>query len=108
VVVPSDELMTLKLRFKQPEAAESSKIEISIRDSGAMPEQASADYQFAAAVAVFGMILRDSPYKGGITLDRVLDLAGGSVGEDADGKRAEFVTLVEAARTMTPLATNPK
>jgi Ca-activated chloride channel family protein len=101
VVVPSDELMTLKLRFKQPDANESSKIEISIKDSGAMPEQASADYQFAAAVAGFGMILRDSPYKGRITLDHVLDLAGGSVGEDADGKRAEFVTLVEAARVMT-------
>jgi Ca-activated chloride channel family protein len=45
------------------------------------------------------MLLRDSEYKGSISLDEVLNLAKGSKGEDKDGYRAEFIRLVELSET---------
>jgi Ca-activated chloride channel family protein len=100
--VLSEELLTLKLRYKLPNADESSKLEIPVTDAGATAELATPEFQFAAAVAGFGLILRDSPYKGSINLETVLDLAGAALGKDADGKRAEFVQLVEMTRAMMP------
>ncbi|MCD4823889.1 MAG: DUF3520 domain-containing protein, partial [Phycisphaerae bacterium] len=58
------------------------------------------DFQFAAAVAGFGMILRDSPYKGTYTLAAVKKLAAAAKGKDPNGYRAEFIALVKKARKL--------
>jgi Ca-activated chloride channel family protein len=98
----SPELMFVKLRYKAPDGEESRLIEQPALDS---PDESSIDLRFAAAVAGFGMILRESEYCGADwTLADVLALARGSTGEDAEGYRAEFVRLVEAANSLELLA----
>jgi Ca-activated chloride channel family protein len=102
-LVDSADLATVYLRYKKPGASEAdaaTEIEFVARDAGAEVESASTDFQFAAAVAAFGMILRDSPHKGGATLELVRDLAAPGVADDAKGRRAEFVELVEIARSL--------
>ncbi len=98
----SPELMFVKLRYKEPDGDESRLIEQPALDSSDVP---SIDLRFAAAVAGFGMILRESDYCGDDwTLVDALELARGSTGEDSEGYRAEFVRLVEAANSLELLA----
>ncbi len=97
----SQELLFVRLRYKQPDGNESRLIEQPVRDVLAEP---SSDLRFAAAVAGFGMILRESEYCGDWTLSEVVRLARGAIGEDAQGYRAEFVRLVEAVNSMELLA----
>ena len=87
----SNELMTVKLRYKQPAGDRSRLIERPV----AVDETEVGDtFYFSAAVAAFGMILRDSEYKGVATPEMVLALARDAQ-EPADSYRAEFVELVE-------------
>ena len=66
---------------------------------------ASRDFNWAAAVAAFGMILRDSQYRGQASFDLVLELAQAAKGEDPTGRRQEFIDLVKAAKALvTPAA----
>jgi Ca-activated chloride channel homolog len=62
-------------------------------------DSASDNTRFAAAVAEFGMLLRDSKSKGHSSFENCLKLAKESIGEDRDGYRAEFITLVEKLRS---------
>ena len=94
----SGELLTLKLRYKEPEGETSKLLEFPVTDGGASYAKASGDYKFAAAVSAFGMILRDSPHKGSATLPGVTELAAEGLGKDENGYRAEFIGLVEKAR----------
>ena len=94
----SGELLTLKLRYKEPDGATSKLMQVAVTDRGIAWAQASRDFKFASAVAAFGMILRDSPYKGNATLGSVLELAETGKGEDKQGYRAEFIELVGMAR----------
>ena len=71
---------------------------VRVRQPAAEP---TGDFRFAAAVAAFGLVLRESEYRGTATLDQVLQLARGAEGRDADGERAEFVRLVESARSLS-------
>jgi Ca-activated chloride channel homolog len=96
----SGELLTLKLRYKRPDGDDSALMEVALPDEGEAFADAPADFRFAAAVAAFGMTLRDSPYKGEADLARALAWARASLGDDTDGIRAEFVTLVERARRL--------
>jgi Ca-activated chloride channel homolog len=95
-----DESLMVKLRFKAPEGDASKKLEHGVIDQGAEYAAASEDFKFAAAVAAFGMILRDSPYKGSANYDGVLELAQATRGLDASGYRKEFEELVRKARTI--------
>lgn len=97
----SGELLTLKLRYKLPEADESQLQEHVIFDSGATFEQADADFQFAAAVAGFGMLLRDSEYRGDWDYQTVMRVAQSSTAADKHGFREEFIELVSLARTIS-------
>ncbi len=94
----SDELMLVKLRYKQPNANKSQLITQAIIDKKLSLEKASNDFRFAAAVAAFGMVLRDSKYKGNANLDLVLNLAQNSQGADLEGYRADFIELVKTAK----------
>ena len=62
--------------------------------------RATTDFKFAASVAEFGMILRNSPYKGTSRMDTVLDIVEGSLGQDRNGYRKEFLALVQKARNL--------
>ena len=97
----SDELLTLKLRYKAPDAETSTLREHPFKDAGRTFAQSTRDFRFAAAVAGYGMMLRDSPHKGAADWALVHELAVEGKGEDRDGYRAEFVGLVEKARAVS-------
>ncbi|MBC8145359.1 MAG: von Willebrand factor type A domain-containing protein, partial [bacterium] len=96
------EMMRVRLRYKLPDSDVSSLIEGPVIDRGVRIERASDDFRFAAAVAEFGMLLRDSRHKGNATYDDVLRLANGAKGLDSYGYRTEFISLVEKARALSP------
>jgi len=96
----SRELLTVKLRWKKPEGDASTLDEVPLVDRGGAFEQASADLRFAGAVAAFGMVLRNSEYKGEATLPLVAKIAAGALGQDRGGYRAEFLDLVRKAETL--------
>ena len=88
-----DELMTLKLRYKHPDENESRLIQKHVGIEG--NKNISNDFKFSAAVAEFGMLLKESKYKGDATWQSVLSLAKESKGDDEFGYRAEFIRMVE-------------
>jgi Ca-activated chloride channel family protein len=94
----SEELMTVKLRYKQPDASRSRLERIAVADPGS--HQGSANLRFTAAVAGFGMLLRDSEHRGDLGFDCVATLAGSALGEDPNGYRHEFVRLVRLAEAV--------
>ncbi|MEO6053802.1 MAG: VWA domain-containing protein [Chthoniobacterales bacterium] len=95
----SKELMTVKLRYKEPTGDTSKLIvqTINAQEPEAF-EKASGDFQFSAAVAAYGMKLRNSPYYGDLTWNAIQQIARRSLGEDPGSYRAEFLTLIEKAR----------
>jgi Ca-activated chloride channel family protein len=96
----SDELATVTLAYKAPDAAKSRTLAVPVRDVPGNITTASADLRFAAAVAAFGMLLRESEHKGTATWDQVLAMAKGAIGADRDGSRTEFVRLARQAMAM--------
>jgi Ca-activated chloride channel family protein len=96
------ELMYVKLRYKLPDAKTSRWLDHVIPASRA--SSGSTDLRFAASVAAFGMILRESEYRGSATLDSVVELARGALGRDEGGYRADFLKLVEQVRAQSLLA----
>ncbi|MEX0641544.1 MAG: YfbK domain-containing protein, partial [Pirellulales bacterium] len=98
----SDELCTVKLRYKLPGSDTSQPQELVVSDRGTTFAQASPDLQFAASVAGFGMLLRNSEHKGDMTFDSVLEIAQQNRGADKGGYRAEFIELVKQARQLKP------
>ncbi|MDD4209716.1 MAG: von Willebrand factor type A domain-containing protein [Bacteroidales bacterium] len=94
----SPELMTVKLRYKLPAANESNKMEIPVVDTKA--DKLSDDFRFAAAVAMFGQLLRNSDFKGNATYEAVISLAESALGKDKQGYRREFIRLVQVVKNM--------
>ena len=97
-----DELLYVKVRYKDPDGARSKLLARAVRDRAEAP---SGGFRFAAAVAGFGMLLRDSPHVGEYTLADVIDLAEAGRGRDARGYRGEFIRLVETVRDLDLLGT---
>jgi Ca-activated chloride channel family protein len=97
IAAESKEMLTVKIRYKEPTEEQSKLLSQTVVDSGAGIAQAGENHRFAAAVAAFGMVLRDSPNKGSATLDMVQELARPALGNDRGGYRAEFLRLVEQA-----------
>ncbi|MBN2451100.1 MAG: VWA domain-containing protein [Lentisphaeria bacterium] len=95
-----NELLTVKLRHKQPDADTSELQEIPVPDDSRSWESTPDDFQFASAVALFGMVLRHSPYAGEAGLDMVLELAAPAARHDPHGNRTEFLELVRKAKTL--------
>lgn len=92
----SDELLTVKMRYKAPDGNVSRKMERSLVDDGKNP--ISSDFRFASAVAMFGQLLRNSDFKGEATYDKVISLAKTALDDDERGYRREFIRLVETAK----------
>jgi Ca-activated chloride channel homolog len=94
------ELLTLKVRYKEPVDEVSKALEFPLVDGGGEFADASDDFKFAASVAGFGMILRDSPHKGVATHGSVSRWAEGGGANDMGGYRAEFIELVRRAEAL--------
>ncbi|MBA4148985.1 MAG: VWA domain-containing protein [Verrucomicrobia bacterium] len=96
----SKEMLTLKLRYKKPDGDKSVLREHTLIDQEKKLSQASTDFRFAASVASFGMVLKDSEHKGRANFGSVLELAREAKGGDKEGYRAEFINLVKKAREL--------
>src|SRR5690606_23757568 len=94
-------VLFVKLRYQEPGGSESRLLTHPVRR---VVERPSADFRFSAAVAAWGMLLRDSEHCAGFTLSDVRALADGARGEDPDGYRGEFLELVARARSLELLA----
>ncbi len=91
----SNELMTIKFRYKEPNDTTSKLIVETLLDKPLPFAAVSNNFKFAAAVIEFGLLLKDSKYKGTSNYNEVIAMAKKAKGGDEDGYRAEFVHLVE-------------
>lgn len=89
----TDELGFLKVRYKQPNGQTS--IELSVPIAAQMVARPSTDMSFAAAVAGYGQLLKNSAYTGQWSYAKSAMLAKQSLGKDTEGYRQGFVKLVE-------------
>jgi Ca-activated chloride channel family protein len=96
----SKEILTVKLRYKKPDGKKSQLLEIPLADKNIALAKASENFKFSAAVAEFGMLLRDSEFKGQSSYEDVLKLAQQGKGQDRHGYRTEFIKLVEMCQLL--------
>ena len=97
------ELLTLFLRYKQPDANESTLAEFTVASKRRAFDDTSMDFRFAASVASFGMLLRGSEFAGDSSLAGVEEIASSAIGKDPQGHRTEFLDLVRKASSLQPL-----
>jgi Ca-activated chloride channel family protein len=94
----SSELLTVKIRYKAPHADVSQLIERQLTVGNNAGQSAGSDvFRFAAAVAEFGLLLRNSSHKGTASLEQVRKLAESARAQDPDGERAQFLDMVRAS-----------
>ena len=98
-VSDSTELLTVSLRYKAPNGNKSTLLTYPV-ESGSYTRELSENLSFAAAVAEFGMVLRDSEYKGNATYDTVLALAEPCIHAHTDDYKKEFLQLAEKAKQL--------
>lgn len=98
--IGTNEMMNLKFRYKDPNDSVSKLITKSIDDKSIGLNKTSDNFRFSAAVAGFGLLLRDSQYKGDINFQKVLDLAINAKGQDKEGYRDEFIKLVQSVSSL--------
>lgn len=96
----SNELLTLKLRYKQPDSNKSRLMEVAVLDTHIPFEKTSDSFRFAASVAEWGLLLRDSDFKGAATYQQVIENAKKALAKDHEGYRSEFVRLVQLAQSL--------
>ncbi len=96
----NDELLTVKLRYKEPNDMQSKLLTQGLLDRGNSIENATDNLRFASAVAEFGMLLRDSRYKGSANFNNVSSLAGNSMGSDLKSYRSDFLDLIRKANRL--------
>jgi len=94
------ELMTIKLRYKQPDGVTSMLYEQAVKGDIIDISSSSDNFRFSAAVAEFGMVLRGSEFKANASIDHLLGLAQGARGIDEEGERGEFIKLVKTAKEL--------
>lgn len=93
----NNEVLTVKLRYKQPTDSHSQLLTKVLINQVQEMAQAPADFRMCVAVAAFGQLLRNSAHKGQASYDQVLALARNAKGEDPEGYRSEFIQLVKKA-----------
>ena len=94
------EMLTVRFRYKAPDGDKSKLITSTLDDRDGDITEVSESFRFATAVTQFGLLMRESQYKGESSYQSVLALAKGSLGKDQYGYRHEFVRLVEKAREL--------
>ena len=93
----NDEILTVKFRYKEPDKDISELIVHPVTDKSIDINSTSDNFRFATSVAGFAMLLRNSQFKGSSSYTQVIALANGSLGNDKEGYRKEFVSLVRKA-----------
>ena len=99
--VAMNEWLTVRLRYKLPDEEQSRALDFPLTVDNDQLAEASTDFQFASAVAAFGMLLRQSKHAGDANFDWIVQTASNSRGEDLQGYRSEFVQLAETAKALT-------
>ena len=99
--VKSKELMTIKLRYKQPDGDVSKLIVHPLVDSNVPLAKTSENFRWSASVAAFGMLLRESEYVKDFSYDQVVQMAQKAKGEDEEGYRTEFINMVKSFSVVT-------
>jgi Ca-activated chloride channel homolog len=92
--------MNIKLRYKKPDGDKSALIEHPLQDENIAFSSTSDNFRFAASVAAFGMLLRNSEYKGNADFSSVKQMAQSASGKDEEGYRKEFIQLVKSAAAL--------
>ena len=96
----SDEMLELRIRYKQPTASTSNLLKFPVTDEGKNFRDASLDFRFASSVAGFGMLLRNSKHKGNATFDSILEIAEAGAKRDEYGYRSSFVDMIRRAKQL--------
>ena len=104
----TDEILTVKFRYKAPDGDVSKLIEHPVKDNQIAIAKTSENFRFAASVAQFGMLLRNSEFKSNASFTDVLNLARNAKGNDEEGYRSEFIRLAESAKLLAKSNTEPK
>ncbi|MEO7394295.1 MAG: von Willebrand factor type A domain-containing protein, partial [Chitinophagaceae bacterium] len=104
----TDEILTVKFRYKAPDGDVSKLITHPVLNKQIAIAKTSDNFRFAASVAQFGMLLRNSEFKSHASYTDVLSLARKAKGNDEEGYRSEFVRLVESAQLLAKGKTDPK
>ncbi|MBP2639436.1 MAG: von Willebrand factor [Firmicutes bacterium] len=97
IVIPSEELLQVKVRYKKPHEDASTLFTTPVNVFNSLP---SDNFRFAAAVAEYAMLLRNSEFKAQSSYQQVLDLSKSAKGPDTQGYRAEFIRLVEVSEVL--------
>lgn len=100
VAPSSNEIMTVKFRYKKPDGEVSKLIVHPLIDEQIELEKTSDDFRWSAAVAAFGMILRESEYVKDYKVEDVEALAKSARGLDKDGYRAEFINMLKTSHAL--------
>src|SRR5690606_17944280 len=90
----SDELFTVKFRYKKPDGNKSIEMVHIQNDENS---EMSPDFSFASSVALFGMQLKKSDFSNKSSVDKVIELSENGRGDDKQGYRAEFIRLVKSS-----------
>jgi len=96
----SKEIMTVKMRYKKPDGNQSKLIEQAVTDQSTPFDKTTENFRFSAAVAEFGMLLRQSDFKQSADFDRVIRNAKNAIGKDNEGYRSEFIKLAKSAKVL--------
>jgi Ca-activated chloride channel family protein len=102
-----NEIMTIKFRYKEPDANESKLIVHPLLDEKIPFDKTSENFRFATAVAQFGMLLRNSEFKGNASYEKVILQANGAIGADKEGYRTEFIKLVQNMQSLAKKHSKP-
>ena len=97
----SGELLMIKLRYKKPDGVKSHLIEKPVIDRQIDLKRASENFRFSAAVAEFGLLLRDSDYKSKATYQQAVKLAKSAKGKDENGYRMELIRMIETVSLLS-------
>jgi Ca-activated chloride channel family protein len=100
-VSATNEMATIKFRYKEPQGSESKLSQVVVNDTAASFDKQPTDFRFASAVAEVGLLLRDSEFKGKATFDQAIKIAKAAKGSDEEGYRSEFIRLAQTAALMT-------
>jgi Ca-activated chloride channel family protein len=96
-------MLTLHVQYRHPDSGSRGKVKVAYVDTGNTFAATSDDFKFAAGVAAYGMILRDSPHRGKATLDNAIAWASAGVakpGDDDTGQRGEIIDLMRRTRAL--------
>jgi len=102
------EIGTVKLRYKAPDGKKSQKLEIRIPAKAQKLRNSSDNFRWSAAVAEFGLLLRNSAYKGKASYAQLIELAEGAKGPDPHGYRQEFINMAKALQSLAEPGTAEK